>query len=118
MDEVSMTKLYIFEKEKTIYYYKDQEMTIRHREDGPAIEFANGNKYWYQNDKLHRLDGPAIECAEGDKAWYQNGLRHRLDGPAVEFANGIKQYWYQDKHFPDIKNNEQWKKHLKWMKFL
>ena len=32
-----------------------------HREDGPAIEGANGSKYWYLNGKLHREDGPAIE---------------------------------------------------------
>ena len=36
-----------------------------HREDGPAIEYANGNKHWYLNGKLHREDGPAIENANG-----------------------------------------------------
>ena len=25
-----------------------------HRDGGPAIEQANGNKYWYQHGKLHR----------------------------------------------------------------
>ena len=25
---------------------------LRHREDGPAIECANGNKYWYLNGEL------------------------------------------------------------------
>ena len=34
-----------------------------HREDGPAIEDSDGDKYWYLNDKLHREDGPAIERA-------------------------------------------------------
>ena len=53
----------------------------RHREDGPAIEYANGNKVWYINDKLHREDGPAVEYANGDKEWYINGKRHREDGP-------------------------------------
>jgi hypothetical protein len=23
-----------------------------HREDGPAIEYASGNRYWYLNDRL------------------------------------------------------------------
>ena len=41
-----------------------------HRLDGPAIEYANGYKAWYVNDRLHRLDGPAIECADGGKWWY------------------------------------------------
>ena len=44
-----------------------------HREDGPAIERANGDKLWYINDKLHREDGPAVEYADGDKFWYING---------------------------------------------
>ena len=44
-----------------------------HRVDGPAVEWANGDKLWYLNDKLHREDGPAIERADGYKAWYLNG---------------------------------------------
>ena len=64
-----------------------------HRDNRPAVEYANGDKVWYQNDQLHRIDGPACEYADGDKSWYQNGLRHRLDGPAVEYVNGRKDYW-------------------------
>ena len=45
----------------------------RHREDGPAIEFADGSKEWYLNGKRHREDGPAIENADGYKHWYLNG---------------------------------------------
>ena len=54
-------------------YYKDKEMTIFHREDGPAIEWPNGDKSWYLNDKLHRVGGPAIEYADGSKGWFVNG---------------------------------------------
>ena len=72
------------------HWYKDGK---HHREDGPAVEYTNGTKYWYKNEKLHREDGPAIECANGDKSWYLNGKLHREDGPAVERANGDK-YWY------------------------
>jgi len=43
------------------YYYKDPEMTIKHRTDGPAMEFSSGYKAWYANGVLHRVDGPAIE---------------------------------------------------------
>ena len=42
------------------------------------------------NGQLHRTDGPAIEYANGDKYWYINGQRHRDNGPAVEYANGDK----------------------------
>jgi hypothetical protein len=33
------------------FYYSDREMKILHREDGPAIEYANGAKSWYLNGK-------------------------------------------------------------------
>ena len=64
-----------------------------HREDGPAIEYADGGKEWYLNGKLHREDGPAVELADGSKVWTLNGKRHREDGPAVEFPDGEKR-WY------------------------
>jgi hypothetical protein len=53
-----------------------------------------GNKLWGQHDKLHRDDGPAIEYADGDTEWYQHGKLHRDDGPAIEWSNGRKS-WYQ-----------------------
>ena len=64
-----------------------------HREDGPAIEYANGTKEWWVDGKLHRLDGPAVEYVDGYKSWYLDGNLHREDGPAVEHANGTK-HWY------------------------
>ena len=33
------------------YYYKDPECTILHREDGPAVEYADGDKLYYLNDR-------------------------------------------------------------------
>ena len=65
------------------FYYKDGSISGHfilnkqlHRTDGPAVEFANGNKAWYQNDKLHRIDGPAIEYANGKRAWYVDGKNY------------------------------------------
>jgi hypothetical protein len=52
-------------------WYNEQGQ--RHREDGPAVEYANGTKHWYHKGKLHREDGPAIERTNGDKCWYING---------------------------------------------
>ena len=57
-----------------IYYYKDKEMKILHREDGMAVELADGTKYWYLNGIRHRIDGPAVEWADGYKAWYLNDI--------------------------------------------
>jgi hypothetical protein len=55
------------------FYYKDREMQILHREDGPAFEGYNGDKEWWIDGKRHLEDGPAIEYANGDKSWYLDG---------------------------------------------
>ena len=76
------------------YYYNS--LNQRHRENGPAIERANGSKEWYINNQFHREDGPAIERADGTKAWYIDGKLHREDGPAIEYANGTKAWFIND----------------------
>jgi hypothetical protein len=47
-----------------------------HRENGPAVEFTNGDKSWYINGKWHREDGPAVEHADGYKWWFLNGIQY------------------------------------------
>ena len=63
-----------------------------HRTDGPAVEWAVGEKRWYQNGLLHRTNGPAVIRAGGGKEWWQNGLLHRENGPAAEWADGRKSW--------------------------
>jgi antitoxin component YwqK of YwqJK toxin-antitoxin module len=84
-----------------------------HREDGPAIEWADGTKKWFLNGKLHREDAPAIEWGVGGcKEWYLNGKCHRDDGPAVEYASGTK-LWY----FHGVKLTEtEWRKRVQEVK--
>jgi hypothetical protein len=65
----------------------------RYREDGPAIEYVNGGKEWWFNDKLHRKDGPAVSWADGHKEWWFDGRLHREDGPAIERNNGDIEWW-------------------------
>ena len=55
------------------YYYKDKQMTILHRTDGPAFEGRWGDKEWRIDGALHREDGPAIEWNDGRVIWYLNG---------------------------------------------
>ena len=55
-----------------VYWYKHGTKQL-HRTDGPAVEYANGTKHWYQNDQRHRIDGPAVEWANGNKWWYIEG---------------------------------------------
>jgi hypothetical protein len=82
-----------------------------HREDGPAIEYLNGDRRWFINGKHHRDGGPAIEYTNGDKYWMKYGRFHREDGPAVEDANGQKEYWLNHKRYDrdyNIASDAEW----------
>ena len=46
-----MTTQYIIKNREGTFYFKNKEMTINHREDGPAVEYADGSKYWWLNGK-------------------------------------------------------------------
>ena len=62
-----------------------------------------GNTRWYKYAKckvLHRENGPAIERADGHKEWWQNGQRHRIDGPAVERNDGYREWWINGVELP------------------
>lgn len=77
-------------------WYKDPECKVLHRPDRPAIEYTDGEKWWYFNGKLHRVVGPAVY--ENDTyQWYINCKRHREDGPAVLCANGHTEWWLYGK---------------------
>jgi len=53
----------------------------------PAEVGPDGTKYWKdKKGRYHREDGPAIVWLDGSKFWYFDGLCHRTDGPAVERA--------------------------------
>ena len=78
-------------------HWRDLKTDKIHRVDGPAVEHANGDKYWYICGKLHRVDGPAGEYTNGDKRWYLNDKLHRVDGPAVEYVSGYKSWWLNGK---------------------
>jgi len=92
---------------KTIRWYNSKDQY--HREDGPAVEWADGAKYWYINGKHHREDGPAVECASGYKAWYINGQLHREDGPAIEYASGDKEWYINGERLTEAEFNARTK---------
>jgi len=85
----------------TTRWSKDAKGTIRHRENGPAIERADGHKEWWQNGQRHRTDGPAIEWWDGDKSWWQNGQRHRTDGPAIVRNDGSMEWYINDEELTE-----------------
>ena len=57
---------------------KSTKVRVDHNSDDPC-------HHWYFNGVLHREDGPAVEYDNGDTSWFQNGVLHREDGPAVEW---------------------------------
>lgn len=87
-----------------IAWYKEGT-NLRHREDGPAVEYTNGTKLWYINGSYHRDDGPAKVFRGGDKHWFRHGLPHRDDGPAIEYANGDQEWFLDGKKFSEEQFN-------------
>lgn len=58
---------------------EDEDLVIHvngrglHRVDGPAyMRISDGYKSWWIDGKRHREDGPAIELADGRKLWFLN----------------------------------------------
>ena len=49
---------------------------IYHRDDGPAIEFASGDRFWFQSGKLHREDGPAVTYFNRPARWFLDGVEY------------------------------------------
>jgi hypothetical protein len=65
----------VVKKIKNKVTYRNNKKQL-HREDGPAVEYKDGDKEWWINGERHREDGPAIERNDGYKAWYLNGNRY------------------------------------------
>lgn len=70
---------------------------------------TNGATYWfkYDTDKYHREDGPAIEHANGEKRWYFDGLCHRRNGPAIEYSDGGKSWYLEGKELTEEQFNQK-----------
>ena len=94
---IEQPKKYTDEDGNEFWYLPSKGKDHYHRLDGPAVEYENGTKEWWVEDKRHRSDGPAFEGINGTKEWWVDGRHHRLDGPAVEFENGTKCWYVDDK---------------------
>jgi hypothetical protein len=70
---------------------------------------------WYDDEgRYHRLDGPAVDWNEGSKEYYQHGKLHRLDGPAVmrtilysTYYKDDQEEWWISGNRIDCKDNEE-----------
>jgi len=111
---------------------------IRHRLDGPALQYKDGGQIWYINgetsrlddgpvwtkgdgtqiwmDKksnLHRVDGPAVIYPNGSQYWYQNGKLHREDGPAITDVHGTQEWWINN-NLIDVKFHRKTYENVHW----
>ena len=59
-----------------------------------SVTVTDNAEYWFKNGRLHRENGPAIQFKDGDNRWYKNGKLHRENGPAVDFPKGYCKKWY------------------------
>lgn len=73
----------------TTYFWKG----MRHRINGPAVIYSNGEVCWYRFGWRDREDGPAVIKPSGTKKWYKHNKYHREDGPAIEWADGSTEYY-------------------------
>ena len=66
-------KKYTYKFSFGIFYYRDPEKTVHHRERGlPAYASRNGDKTYQENCTFHRLDGFAGDW-KYRKAHFLNG---------------------------------------------
>ena len=88
------------------------EMTMSEQEVFEALKYrievdTRGTRRYYNNlGQLHRLDGPAVEYADGDKYWYQNDQFHRTNGPAIMLADGRKWWYLNDRPLTEAEFNQ------------
>jgi hypothetical protein len=64
-----------------------------HREDGPAIERTNGDRFYYKNGRIHRDGGEPAVITDIYVMWCKDGQYHREDGPAIQYNDGDCQYF-------------------------
>lgn len=95
----------------------DKVRKMQEKRDKYLTILEDGTKIWKSLDgKYHQEDGPAIEEASGDKYWFINGSLHRLDGPASEFADGSKEWFINNQQIP-VKSQEEFERYLKLKAF-
>lgn len=65
-----------------------------------APSFEKDKTAWrLPNGEFHREFGPAIEYKNGVKCWFENGRRHNAKGPAYIYPDGKEEYWIDGEQF-------------------
>ena len=80
----------VVDKYGTKFHYKDDEL---HKEDGPAVIYANGIVEYRIEGKRHREEGPAVVHLDAKEEYWIDGKKHRENAPAVIRADCVLEYW-------------------------
>jgi len=82
----------------------DEDRSCDYWLDGKHYYYTStgGNQMWTVDGKLHRDDGPAIESSNGDRFWYDNGKMIASDCPTL-----MKRPLNNTKPAPALTNNSE-----------
>jgi hypothetical protein len=91
---------YCVKSEHVIIWYRNGTDDIYHCVDGPAVEYISGSsitlghKEWWVDGQLHREDGPAIIYADGIEEWWYRDHRIMVSN-LKEFQSYVrnKAFW-------------------------
>ena len=85
-----IAKLLFVKKKETLRREVDEEFPLE-----PLLRIVDFSDRieWRKEDKIHREDGPAIEYHNGDRLWLMEDVLHREEGPAIEWNNGNTDYF-------------------------
>jgi len=88
-----------FKEENRIIYCKDESYNEKY--DTNDSYYTIDNLYYYRGYLIHREDGPAVEWYNGDESWFLNGQLHREDGPAQEYYGTYKGWYLNGEHYSE-----------------
>lgn len=75
-----MTKYYVGIDMKGEFWFKDPDLSIRHRIRGPTVLwYGNSHRCWHQNNELHRDNGPSVIFSDGSLIYCLRGVFYEKD---------------------------------------
>lgn len=74
--------------------YRDNKGRL-HREDGPAVIYPDGSKFYHVNGSRTSITQPTSYFDNGYVEWNLYAIPHRDNGPACASPNGLLR-WVDD----------------------
>jgi len=63
-----------------IFYTEYRKLSLEERKEKPyCIEYNAFVRNWRVNGKYHREDGPAVEYSDGNNEWHLNGKEYSFE---------------------------------------